>query len=124
MGCGDQPKLAHRIFEEQVFCVVARNARMERGTFFHRVNGFMLVQCPADPETGKGGQHLLFARHRIPLFEDDCAIAVEQHPVFTVQLDGTGEHAAFRILPLRNQILDGIGMINDGHILCDDGAFI
>ena len=56
--------------------------------------------------------------------EDHRLVAVEQHPVFAVQLHGTGEHAAFRILPLRNQIFDGIGMINDRHILRNDGPFI
>ena len=34
------------------------------------------------------------------------------------------QHPAFAILPLGNQIILRIGMIDDGHILRDDRVFI
>lgn len=44
----------------------------------------------------------------LTLFEDDSTIAIEHHAMFAVELDCAGEHAAFGVLPLCDQVFDGI----------------
>ena len=58
------------------------------------------------------------------LFEDDGFVAVQQHAVFTVPLDGAGQNLAFGVTALRGEVFYCFGVIHARHVLFNDGAFV
>jgi len=56
--------------------------------------------------------------------EDDGAVAIEQHAVFAVPLDGARQHLAFGIAAKRCQVFDRAAVVNARHVLLDDRAFV
>lgn len=58
------------------------------------------------------------------LFENHGLVAVEQYAVLTMPLHGAGQHLAFSVTPLNGQVVDCFAVVNAGHILFNDGAFV
>ena len=58
------------------------------------------------------------------LFKDDRLVAVEQHAVFAVPLQGTRQHLAFGVAAHGGQVFHGAAVLYTGHVLLDDRAFV
>ena len=58
------------------------------------------------------------------LAEDDRAAAAQQHAMLEMRLDRATQHPALGILPLRDQIVDAVGMIDDRDVLRDDRPLV
>ena len=51
-------------------------------------------------------------------------MAVDQHAVFAVPFDGTGQHLALGITALGCEVFHGFAVVHTGHVLLDDRAFV
>ena len=60
----------------------------------------------------------------LPLIEHDGFTAIDQHPMFNMQSDRSGQDVHLKITAFANEILHGIPMADTDHVLLDNGTFV
>src|SRR3990172_9917413 len=56
--------------------------------------------------------------------EHDGLVAVHEHAVAEVQVDGAGEHDLLEIAALAHQVVDGVAVADSGDVLLDDRSLV